>query len=123
MPSSRRSWKATLEVQPASIKVLVREPEGHDVLKAVFSGDPDHPRALLTLLEGVALWSGTPLCAAISAAHPVSHSLGLGGFDDLAHWPTESALVSFQFLAPPRSRRRIGRVTFRALRRLGDEAS
>ncbi|MGH7644292.1 MAG: hypothetical protein ACREMR_01770, partial [Gemmatimonadales bacterium] len=86
------------------------ESEGHEVLRAVFAGYPGHPRALLTLLEGVALWSGAPLCAAISAAHPVSHSLGVGAFGDLDHWPEESALVSFQFVAPARHRRRIGRL-------------
>jgi len=107
MHSPRRSWSATLEVTPQAIKVVVTEPEGDEVLKAVFSGAPDHPRALLTLLEGLALWSGAPMCAAISAAHPVSHSLGLGRFGDLDHWPEESALVSFQFVEPARRRRRI----------------
>src|SRR3990172_13247013 len=104
MPSPRRPWSATLEVTPHAITVVVREPEGADVVTAVFSGYPDHPRALLTLLEGLALWSGSPLCAAISAAHPVSHSLGVGGFDDLGHWPTASALVSFEFVDPTRPR-------------------
>jgi len=122
MHSIRRAWKATLEVTSQTIKVLVTEPEGDDVLTAVFSGYPDHPRALLTLLEGVALWSGSPLCAAISAAHPVSHSLGVGGFDDLDHWPTASALVSFEFVDPTRPRRRLGRINFHALRRLAEQA-
>jgi hypothetical protein len=110
MLSTRRSWSARLDVTPQAITVVVTEPEGDEVLKAVFSGAPDHPRALLTLLEGVALWSGAPLCAAISAAHPVSHSLGVGSFGDLEHWPEESALVSFHFVAPARRRRRIGRL-------------
>jgi len=122
MDSIRRAWKATLEVKPQAIKVLVTEPEGDDVLTAVFSGYPDHPRALLTLLEGVALWSGSPLCAAISAAHPVSHSLGVGGFDDLDHWPTTSALVSFEFVDPTRRRRRLRRINFHALRHLTEQA-
>ena len=122
MHSIRRAWKATLEVTSQTIKVLVTEPEGDDVLTAVFSGYPDHPRALLTLLEGVALWSGSPLCAAISAAHPVSHSLGVGGFDDLGHWPTASALVSFEFVDPTRPRRRLSLINFHALRRLAEEA-
>ena len=108
MHSTRRSWRATLVVTPQAIKVVVTEPGGDEVLKAVFSGYPDHPRALLTLLEGLALWSGAPLCAAISAAHPVSHSLGVGSFGDVEHWPEESALVSFEFIGPARRRRRIG---------------
>jgi hypothetical protein len=40
----------------------------------------------------------------ISAAHPVSHSLGLGVFGD--DWPEESALVHFQFVERARRRRR-----------------
>lgn len=110
MHTPRRSWSATLEVTPQAITVVVTEPEGDEVLKAVFAGSPAHPRALLTLLEGLALWSGTPLCAVISAAQPVSHSLGVGSFGDLEHWPEESALVSFQFVEPSRRRRRIGRL-------------
>ena len=118
----RRPWRVTLEVKPQSIKVLVTEPEGDEVLKAVFSGYPGHPRALLTLLEGVALWSGSALCAAISAEHPVSHSLGLGSFGDLDTWPEQSALVSFVFVDPTRPRRRIGRISFQTLRRIADES-
>ena len=117
----RRSWKVTLEVKPQSIKVLVTEPDGDEVLKAVFAGQPEHPRALLTMLEGLALWSGTPLCAAISAEDPVSHSLGLGYFGE--RWPEESALVSFEFVDPTRLRRRIGRISFRALRRIAEGSS
>jgi hypothetical protein len=120
MHSSRRPWRATLEITPQTIKVLVTEPEGDEVVQAVFTGYPDHPRALLTLLEGLALWSGAPVCAAISAAHPVSHSLGLGSFGDVEHWPEESALVSFQFIDPTRPRRRIGRIGFRTVRRIAE---
>ena len=117
MPSPRRPWSATLEVTPHAITVVVREPEGADVVTAVFSGYPDHPRALLTLLEGLALWSA-PMCAAISAAHPVSHSLGLGSCGDLERWPEERALVSVQCVETARRRRRIGWI--RSSQRMAD---
>jgi hypothetical protein len=110
MSAPRHPWHATLEVTPQAITVVVTAPAGDEILKAVLAGYPHHPRALLTLLEGVALWSGAPLCAAISAAHPVNHSLGVGAFGDSEHWPEESALVSFQFVTPARHRRRIGRL-------------
>ncbi len=98
------SWKTTLRVSPAAVRLLVRTSDGHDILKAQLPNQPDHPRALLTLLEGLALWSGRPLCVAMSAAAPVSHSLGLGPFGD--EWPASSALISFDFTGPdPRGRR------------------
>jgi hypothetical protein len=115
---NRRAWKATLEVKPETIKVLVTEGEGDEVLKAVFTGNPDHPRALITLLEGLALWSGTPLCAAICAAEPVGRSLGLGAGE--LGWPEQTALVSFELVDPSRPRRRIGQINFRALRAIAE---
>lgn len=98
-----RAWSAALDVRPQSMKLEVMDCEGNELLKAVFGQAPDHPRALLTLLEGAALWSGEPLRCVISAEHPVSHSLGLGVFGN--EWPEESALVRFQFVH--RARRRI----------------
>jgi hypothetical protein len=93
---SDRSWNATLDVQPGGGQRLrVREGD-EDLLVAEFSGYPDHPRALLFVLEGLALWKGTPLFVVIRAAHPVSDSLGLGAFGD--DWPQESALVRFLFV-------------------------
>jgi hypothetical protein len=123
--NERRPWTARLEVNPRSVTLVVTEPEGDEVLKAVFTGYPDHPRALVCLLEGVALWSGAALGCVISAEHPVSHSLGLGPFDDLdGHWPQESALVNFQFVDSGRRRRRIRGVGDpRRARRGDDDAS
>jgi len=113
-------WKAGLEVLPDAVQLLMTSPEGDDVVKARLPDDPDHPRALLTVLEGLALWCGEPLDVAIFAANGVSHSLGLGPFDDSDTWPVESALVHFEFVAPARRGRRIQGVgDFDRLRRLG----
>ncbi len=72
----------------------------------------------------MALWSGAALGCVISAEHPVSHSLGLGPFDDLdGHWPQESALVHFQFVDPGRRRRRIRGVGDSRRARRGDDGS
>jgi hypothetical protein len=100
-----RIWSATLEVRPHLLKLVVTDAEGNELLKAIFGQAPEHPRALLTLLEGAALWSGEPLRCVISAEQPVSHSLGLGVFG--SEWPEESALVRFQFVQCARRRRRI----------------
>jgi hypothetical protein len=97
------TWSATLDVRPQSLKLVVMDADGNELLKAIFGRAPKHPRALLTLLEGAALWSEEPLRCVISAEHPVSHSLGLGVFGD--EWPEESALVRFQFVQRTRRRR------------------
>ena len=113
-------WKTGLEVLPDAVRLLMTSPEGDDLVKAQLPGYPDHPRALLTVLEGLALWSGEPLDVAIFAANGVSHSLGLGPLSDSDAWPTESALVHFQFVVPARGGRRIrGLGDFDRLRRLG----
>jgi hypothetical protein len=59
------------------------------------------------LLEGVALWSGAPMCAVITAGAHRDDGLGSDTWgDDL--WPFESPLVRFDFaICPPRARRRL----------------
>ncbi len=102
------TWKTMVRVTPEAVRVLVGTQEGDDILKAHLTGYPGHPRALLTVLEGLALWSGEPLCAVISADVPVSHSLGLGSFtDDPERWPEPSPLVHFVFVVAAAGRRRI----------------
>ena len=113
-------WKAGLEVLPDAVRLLMTSPEGDDLVKAHLPDYPDHPRALLTVLEGLALWCGEPLDVAIFAANGVSHSLGLGPFSDSDAWPVESALVHFEFVVPRRRGRQIhGLGDFDRLRRLG----
>ena len=112
-------WKAGLEVLPDAVRLLMTSAEGDDLVKAQ-PDYPDHPRALLTVLEGLALWCGEPLDVAIFAATGVSHSLGLGPFGDSDTWPTESALVHFEFVVPARGGRRIRALgDFERLCRLG----
>jgi hypothetical protein len=84
------------------LRLLVTDPQGRDQIKARLPLRPKHPRALLTLLEGVALYSGEPLCAVISAGSRPDDWLGCETWgDDL--WPAESPLVQFDFLTPPPS--------------------
>jgi len=54
-------WSTTLRIG-ADMKLLVTSPEGDDLVKARLPLRPPHPRALLTMLEGIALFSGEPLC-------------------------------------------------------------
>jgi hypothetical protein len=102
-------WHASVEVQAKIIWVWVSESTGHDVLRAALPREPRHYRALLTMFEGLALWSGAPLTVVIGADHPVCDSLGLGrwGADEI--WPEESPLVNLLFRQPARPPRRLGR--------------
>lgn len=113
-------WTPLLEVTPTSVRLLVLSAEGDELVKAQLPHRADHPRALLVMLEGLALYSGKALCVAISADVSIEPSLGLGSFPDLGEsWPAASALVSFHFVPPPPGRRLAGVGDFRRLRRLG----
>lgn len=56
-------------VRPSSdaTRILLQEPQ-RTVLKARLPDAPQHPRALETLAEGVALWCGRPLYVALGVA-------------------------------------------------------
>lgn len=98
-------WTITLSVTASATRLLVTDRHGDDLLKARLPSHPNHPRALLTLLEGAAMWAGTPLCAAISVGGPSARSLVSSLFGGEV-WPPESALVRFDFVDPARRRRR-----------------
>jgi len=50
-----QDWKVVLRLSRTSALLLIAS-EGNDLLKARFDTPPNHPRALLTLLEGLSLW-------------------------------------------------------------------
>jgi len=96
-------WPTTLRIE-RDIRLLVRNPQGDDLIKACLPLRPAHPRALVTILEGIALFAGKPVHAVISAG---SGDAGLEfeqWCDDL--WPAESPLVQFEFALPVRRTRR-----------------
>jgi hypothetical protein len=105
-------WPTTLRITREEVKLLVTSPLGDDLLKARLPIRSRHPRALCTLLEGVALWSGEPVYAVISAGKYCAAWLGSEHWGE-SLWPEESVLVQFD-LAVPQPRRR------RTLRGLGD---
>lgn len=110
-------WKTVLRVGPSSTQLLMTDAAGNDVLKTRLPLRTEHPRALLTLLEGLALWCGRPLVVAVAVAKPCPRSCVSTLFgDDLL--PIDSALVRFNFIDPkPRRPRRIHGVgDFRQLR-------
>jgi hypothetical protein len=112
------TWNAMLNVNSASTRLLITDCFGHDLLKARLPIHSDHPRALLTLLEGAAMYSGRRICVATSVAAdqktlPWCDPLGEGIY------ALDSALVRFEFIElAVRPRRLKGMGSFREMRRL-----
>ncbi|WP_428261783.1 hypothetical protein [Haliangium sp.] len=112
-----RAWQCKLRVTQHEVKLLVTSTEQGDLLKARLDPRPPHPRALLTMLEGLSLWSGHPLWVAL---HADASSLGCRGAalfgDEL--WPAESPLVRYEVVPHDRRQVRLSGVgDFRSLRK------
>ena len=90
-------WKTVVEPTSRSTKLLVMDPDGHELMKAMLPPVPQHPRALLTLLEGLALWAGHPLTVVISAGSALPRHIGEALFG-AGPLPCDSALVSFEVI-------------------------
>jgi hypothetical protein len=111
-----RSWRCSLRVTQSHATLLLSSPDG-DLLKARLDTHPCHPRALLTLLEGLSLWCGEPLSVALTADASCRGLLPSTLFGDEL-WPGESALVRFEFVQrAPRPKRLGGLGDFRIERR------
>jgi hypothetical protein len=91
---SPRAWHVSLIIA-GSIELIVTE-QGKEVLYAQFSDLPIHPRALLFILEGMAMWIGMKLYVVIYADSPVHPTLGLGRAGD--QWPEDNPLLEFVFV-------------------------
>lgn len=99
------SWKTTMWLGPNAVRLLITGDENEEILKARLPLRPTHPRAATTLLEGLALWAGHPLTAALGAdgrSGPTSAAWLFGP----EGWPQESALVRFHVIGAPSRRRR-----------------
>ena len=110
-----RPWRTTLRALSTEAQLLVTDLEHGDVLKARLPMNPRHPRALLTLLEGLSLWQGRPLSVAISAGDGSRPWIGSDLFGDEL-WPGESQLVQFNVVLRGCRKRLVGLGDFRALR-------
>ena len=69
---------------------------------ARFLTQPAHPRALLFMLEGLALWCGQRSSIVIYADKPVHPLLGLGRKGE--QWPGDNPLLEFHHCEPWRLR-------------------
>lgn len=108
-------WQVSLRVDPSRVRLLVAGEETGDLLKAVLPLGPQHPRAMLTLLEGLALYRGERLDAAVIAESDCPPWLGSGLFGDEL-WPAESQLVRYRAVARGSRQRMNGLGDFRSLR-------
>lgn len=101
-----RAWRCSLRVTQSHATVLLSGPDG-DLLKARLDTRPCHPRALLTLLEGLSLWCGEPLSVALTVDGSSHASLPSTLFGDEL-WPGESGLVRFELVHRDRRPKRLG---------------
>jgi hypothetical protein len=105
-----REWKTVLQVSQSDAFLLVTS-EGEDLVKAKLCASPSHPRALLTLLEG--------LDVVVSAGVRCEDWAMPALFGDEL-FPAESQLVRYHIVHPARRARRLqGVADFRHLRRSG----
>ncbi|ACY14140.1 hypothetical protein [Haliangium ochraceum] len=110
-----RTWRSKLHVTQHEVKLLVTCPEQGDVLKARLPPHARHPRALLTLLEGLSLYNGQPQRIALHVDERFRLTAGLFG-DEL--WPGESPLVQYDIAHRASQCGRLSGIgDFRALRR------
>jgi hypothetical protein len=109
-------WTSSLRVTRSEVTLLIEDDERGDLLKARLPHAPRHPRALLTLLEGAALWHGQPMRVVLSAGDTSMPWVGSGLFGDEL-WPGESPLVTFHIAAHGSRKRLSGLGDFRAVRR------
>jgi hypothetical protein len=95
-PIMFRPWHGTLQVTLKAATLLVRD-GNRDLLKASFEPHCSHPRALLTLLEGISLSQGKQLCVALCVADECLMGRCSTLFGDEL-WPGESQLVQFDIV-------------------------
>jgi hypothetical protein len=113
-------WSSCVQLNPGELRLLVTDPERGDVLKASLPAQSNHPRGLLTLLEGLALYQGEKLVTALNVEGYCPAWLGSGLFGDEL-WPAASPLVQFEVVHRGRRARISGLGDYESLRRIMGE--
>ena len=98
-----------------STRILVTD-HGQDLLKARLPTIPQHPRALTTLLEGLALWTGMPVHAVLVAEGRLGSCRADSLFEGFL--PAGSSNVELDLVDPREHKRLGGPGDFRQLRLL-----
>ena len=76
------------------------------ILKARLPADPQHPRALASLAEGLALWYGRPLHVVVGVAAQDAMCVGPRWDASVEAWPTTPLLALSLIVGRPRPPRR-----------------
>ena len=107
--------------EPTVSRVVAMRGPGETILKARLRCPPSSPRALVALLESVALWEGAPVRAALVVDEQASFEQG-ALYREAFPIFGESALYDAQWVPRARARRRRDRLSgmgvFRDLERL-----
>ncbi len=89
-------WFARVNISSEVVHIEVSEFEHKKMLDARLYNPPEHPRALIFVLEGLALWVGRKLTVVICADKPAHPMLGIGVHDD--EWPYDNPLLDFTYV-------------------------
>lgn len=107
------SLRIAIQAAPDGARLLAMENAREIVLKARLRSNPAHPRALPTLLEGLALWQGQKVRAALCADESAD-SFVMKRYPDLFTDPGDTLLYVLDWV-PVVRRRPVRREEIRGL--------
>ncbi len=110
-----------IDPRPPTARILAMAGPGETLLKARLTSAPEHPRALATLLEALALWQGAPVRAALAVGDEepwCDMSRFHVGFADFGGMPLYSLDVVSRLRRPRRRDDVRGMGDFRDLKQL-----
>ncbi len=116
----RSIWLA-IHPRPSGTRILMQAGPGETLLKARLAPAPTSPRALSTLLEGLSLWQGAPIRAAL-CVEPDAHTCVTSSFLESVVDYGKTPLYEIEVVTAGRRQRRRDRLDgmgdFRDLRQL-----
>ena len=116
----RSIWLA-IHPRPTGTRILAQAGPGETLVKAHLAARPTSPRALSTLLEGLALWQGAPIRAAL-CVEPTADTCDTSSFLESVADYGKAPLYEIEVVSAGRRRRRRDRLDgmgdFRDLRQL-----
>lgn len=113
-------WLA-IHPQPQGTRLLAQAGPGETLVKAQLAPRPASPRALAALLEGLALWQGAPIRAALCVERDAGTCVTSSFLDSVVDYG-KAPLFEIEVVSAGRRRRRRDRLDgmgdFRDLRQL-----
>lgn len=101
----RSIWLA-IHPRPSGTRVLAQAGPGEAILKAHLAPRPSSPRAVAALLEGLALWQGAPIRAALCVEPTADTCVTSSFLDSVADFGGPPLYEIDVVSAAPRRRRR-----------------